>query len=247
MSEEFESETVPIPCRICKKPVAAVLPPEGSFFREDLERLARTPFGIVHNECFDAKTATLAAADIMAKENARLTSWKTLCPPEFQKPLRWKDTTANRTNLNKVLNWTYGERGLLVLGDNGLCKTRFMWRLLEREWNAGRTIAAHLHGQWRQTISTLAASDQGRALTFISDLAKVEILFIDDLGKGRATPASEEGFFTLIDARMRFCRPTLFTSNLTIESLDQHFSEEFAGSIQRRILDRCEVVTFYRT
>lgn len=244
MNEPFEVETVPILCRICKTPVAVELPAEGSFFREPLERLARAPLGVVHNECYDQQTATLEAAAILERENRRLTSWKTLCPPEFQKSLRWKDTKATRANLNKVLNWTYGERGLLVWGDNGLCKTRFMWRLLEREWNAGRTMAAHMHGQWRQMVTTLTFGDQGRALSFIESLAKTEILFIDDLGKGRATPASEEAFFDLLDSRMRFCRPTLFTSNLNAESLDRHFSTEFAGSIQRRIIDRCDVVEF---
>lgn len=244
MSEPELSEIVPIPCRICKQPVATVLPPDDSPFRASLERVARSPLGVVHNACLDSQKAIAVAADILARENARLCSWRTLCPPEFQKPIDWKYRSANRTNLNKILAWTFGEQGLLVNGGNGLCKTRFVWRLLEREWNAGRTIAAHTHGHLRQTISTLMASDQVRALSFVESVSKVEILFIDDLGKGRPTPASEEAFFDVLDFRMRNCRPTLFTTNLSVEALDQHFSEAFAGSLQRRIIDRCQLLEF---
>jgi DNA replication protein DnaC len=236
------SDLVPVKCKLCHLPMVVELPDECEPYRGALERTARMV--AVHDACYDIWQGKSKAAKILADETAKLTSWKTLCPPEFQKPIDWSRKAANRSNLNKILAWTCGEKGLLVLGESGKCKTRFVWKLLEREWTAGRTMAVHTHTKFRATVSALASGDQQQAVNFASALAKTEILFIDDLGKGRATPASEEAFFDLLDKRMTDCRPTLFTSDLTLNQIEQHFSDEYSRGLMRRILERTEQVQF---
>jgi hypothetical protein len=239
---DTDTDPVPMLCNICHVPVLAVLPPEGTQYRPSLERTARTR--IVHDACFDAEAGKRRAAEILLRESERLTSWQTLCPLEYRKPLDWKFKGANRSLLSKVLAWTYGERGLLVSGDNGHCKTRFLWQLLRREWDAGRGIIEQAHAGFRMTVTALAASDQRRLLDWLAELAKVEILFIDDLGKGRATPASEEGIFNLLDARMRACLPILFTTDMALDRIEAGFSDDYARGVMRRILERCEQIEF---
>lgn len=237
-----QTEIIPIPCRICKQPVPVVLPEESCEYRGTLERVARLT--VTHNTCFDQNQARIKAASLLLAENAKLTSWKSFCPVEFQKEIDWRKSGANRTNLNKVLSWTFGEKGLLVRGGNGKCKTRFMWRLLEREWNMGRTIIAHAHTHFRELVSSLASSDQVRLISFVNSLNKAQILFIDDLGKGRSTPASEEVFFDVLDCRMRNCKPTLFTMDISVEALHAQFSSEYGLALIRRIIERCDEIEF---
>lgn len=236
------TELVPVRCQLCKMPVAVEIPTEGEFFHEPILRVARLT--AVHDACGDRHDNEIKAAEIMTRETAKLCSWKTLCPPEYQKPIEWRYKSANRTNLNKVLAWQYGERGLLIYGEPGTCKTRFIWKLLEREWNNGRTMAMQSHTGFRQTVSALASADQQRMVNWIGGLIKVEILFLDDLGKGKSTPASEEAFFELIDSRMTMKRPVLFTSDMTTERIEGHFGEDYARGLMRRILERTEAIQF---
>lgn len=239
---ESPTELIPIPCRICKAPVAVELPPEDSPYRATLERTAR--LAVVHDECLDRHRAVLKAAQLLANESARLTSWNTLCPAEYRKPIDWKKKAANRASLEKVMAWTYGERGLFVHGQPGRCKTRFVWQLLAREWDKGRAMSAHLHSELRALLTAVASAEQARFLSFIQNLSRVPLLFIDDLGKGRSTPASEEALFDVLDYRFRNCLPTLFTSEWSLKQLEAHFSEEYCRGLARRIGERCQEIEF---
>jgi DNA replication protein DnaC len=75
-------------------------------------------------------------------------------------------------------------------------------------------------------------------------LGKVQILFLDDLGKGRSTPASEEAFFELLNVRLVKCLPTLFTTDLAVERIEAGFSDEYSRGILRRILERVDLIEF---
>jgi hypothetical protein len=199
---------------------------------------------VMCNPCADAREGKLAAAKIMASETARITSWQTLCPPEYQKDIEWSRKWAKRENLAKLTDWKFGERGLLVSGDNGHCKTRFMWKLMQREWNLGRTMNGLTHIGFRQRVTALAASDQAQMLAYVAALAKTQVLFLDDLGKGRATPASEEAFFELLNVRLVKRLPTLFTTDMTVERIEAGFSDDYNRGIMRRILERTDQITF---
>lgn len=236
------SELVVVKCKLCHLPMTVELPDESEPYRPALERTARMV--AVHDACFDKWEGQIKAAKMLEAEIARLTSWQTLCPVEYQKPIDWNRKAANRGNLTKVMAWVFGERGLLISGDSGKCKTRFMWKLLEREWHANRTMAAHTHTNFRMMVSALFSNDQQKAVNFIAGLAKVQTLFIDDLGKGRATPASEEAFFNLLDCRMSTCLPTLFTTDLSLDAIEAHFTDEYSRGLMRRILERTEHVQF---
>lgn len=235
------TELIPIPCQLCGVPVVVELDLDLKD-SPTLERWARKK--LVHYECNVKHEARVSAAKLLEREAARQTSWNSFCPAEFQKPIDWTRRAANRSNSAKVMDWNFGEKGLLVTGDSGKCKTRFVWRLLNREWDEGKTLSAHTHVAFRQMSSALAAADSRKYLAWIAGLTKVDVLFIDDLGKGRATPASEEGFFDLLDKRMRDCKPTLFTTDMELERIERHFSDEYQRGLMRRILERTTLVEF---
>jgi hypothetical protein len=237
------NDLIPVRCCLCGAMFAVEIPSEDAPYHGEMERMARS--GKVRcNTCAEAVAGKIKAAQIMASENARLTSWQTLCPPEYQKDIEWGRKWSKSENLAKLINWKYGERGLLVSGDNGHCKTRFMWKLLQREWNLGRTMNALTHVDFRATVTALAASEQRQMLEYVSALGKVQILFLDDLGKGRSTPASEEAFFELLNVRLVKCLPTLFTTDLAVERIEAGFSDEYSRGILRRILERVDLIEF---
>src|SRR5947207_1210018 len=89
-----ETELVPVQCRICGAPVAVLVPAEGCFGHEAIVAVARSKLGAVHNVCYDEHSGRITAAEILVAEQAKLTSWQTLCPVEFQKPLEWSYKSA---------------------------------------------------------------------------------------------------------------------------------------------------------
>ena len=139
--------------------------------------------------------------------------------------------------LHEVMDWKFGEKGLFVWSRTGKCKTRFMFKMLEHEHKAGRSIGAWAHGDLRARMTEIA-SGEGSLPKFINALLKLDILLVDDLGKGRQTPAAEEAFFALIDGRARMCRPTLFTSNAPLPEAKKAFSAEYQEPLYRRIHDK---------
>jgi DNA replication protein DnaC len=100
------------------------------------------------------------------------------------------------------------------------------------------------HTEFRRICSTLAFADIKKAADWIVSLAKVQILFIDDLGKGRSTPASEEGFFDLLDARYKSNLPTLYTSNMEPAQIEAGFTEGYGPGLIRRVLDTTKQIEF---
>lgn len=227
-------EVVSFECQLCHKPLLLRLPPENDEYRELFEKVARIT---VHNECKKAEQDRAIALKALNREMSRLQDWTKICPEEFRKEIRPGSRGFNRPRLDAVLVWEYGEKGLYIHGPSGLCKTRCMFQLLDRENKCGRTVGAWMHGNLRALFTAMASGD-GNLNRFVDELLALDIVFIDDLGKGRQTPAAEEAFFALLDGRARKCRPTMFTSNLNPLAASRQFSEEFRDSFLRRLEDK---------
>lgn len=225
-------------CQICKDPtnlVRCVVPTEEKFGSEEIRKLTKIA---VHNECLDKLRAAKAAAHVLAMHKARIESWPAMCPAEFQKQIEFGGKSkAKEANLTGTLRWYYRPEGLRITGKTGLCKTRFMWKLLAREWNNGRKVIGFTHADFRSRITALASGDMTACNSYILDLTRSDILFIDDLGKGRRTPAAEEALFMVIDKRVRDNKPTMYTANMNIETFGEQCSEEFREPLVRRIED----------
>ena len=76
-------------------------------------------------------------------------------------------------------------------------------------------------------------------------MKNIDVLVLDDIGGEINSPfARDEILFPILDSRMNECKLTFFTSNLSMEELENHFSEEnkksgnnliAAGRIMQRI------------
>ena len=54
---------------------------------------------------------------------------------------------------------------------------------------------------------------------YVDALIGCDLLIIDDFGTEKAKDWSDERWYSIINARYQDCRPTIYTSNLTIDSL----------------------------
>lgn len=234
-------EIVTVPCKICKQPVQVQLPHEDNMFRDFAERALKAA---THSECLEKLDKAAMAARIIAETNSRLETWEHICPEEFRKPIDPSKKGYNATRHSKVMQWVFGEMGLRIIGETRKCKTRFVYQLLHREWKEEREVGAWMHGDLRRELSALGAGNSELLKVFVNRLVALDILFVDDLGKGRATPASEEAFFAIVDARAKHCRPTLFTMNMLMRDFAAACSIEYREPLICRIEEKTILIEF---
>lgn len=231
-----DDQIIEVPCKICKRPLTITIPVEDLEIVKVMLSIARSGV-LVHDRCADFAVNKEKSNRLLNEQLKRLESWKGICPAEFRKEIKSGEPGCKLDHYHAVMAWHPGEKGIYLWSGAGQCKTRFMFHMLEREFQAGRTIGAWAHVDLRTQMTSLAGGE-GNLPKFINALLKLDILFVDDLGKGRQTPAAEEAFFALIDGRARMCRPMLFTSNSSLEEAKLNFSPEYQEPLYRRIHDK---------
>lgn len=75
---------------------------------------------------------------------------------------------------------------------------------------------------------------------FIDNLQKYDLLVIDDLGVERDTSYSAEQIYNVIDTRIRSNRPTIITTNLSIEDMEKTNNMQY-HRIYDRVLEMCPI------
>lgn len=136
------------------------------------------------------------------------------------------------------------KKGLYLHGNFGCGKTYLiaaMFNELARQ-NVKSAIIF-----WPEYIRDLKASFDSDFKEKFNYIKKVPLLLIDDIGAENTTAwARDEIFCPLIQYRMQEQLPTFFTSNLTIDELEQHFSvtKNNVDVIKaRRIIERIKQLT----
>jgi DNA replication protein DnaC len=167
--------------------------------------------------------------------------WKRLCPPEF-----W-DTVPSKlphpSKLQKILQWNYGPRGLVLHGPTGKGKSRCLWELLKREIKATRTVRVLDHGSGLEYASSFGTS-AADAERWVRGFATVDILACDDLFKVKLSESFEAALFHLASERAEQHRPTLWTTNDVGTVLLDRLSTDRGPALVRRIKENCESVSF---
>lgn len=233
-----DCKDVTVECAICHQPVTVQVPIAPVF------GLNLANFRITHNECLDKKRSKERTDQLLLESEKRLASFERMCPPEFLKKLNENAPGYNHKMRWAVAGWVYNPKGLLLIGPSGRCKTRFAWKLLQAEHNRGRTVAGITHVEFRAKISALASSDIKSAWKFMESIEGVDLLLLDDLGKGRRTPAAEEALFLMIDKRVEKNLPTIYTMNTSLEVFSANLSDEYREPLLRRIQDNTTQIDF---
>ena len=124
-------------------------------------------------------------------------------------------------------------RGLLLFGSVGTGKTF-----------AAACIANELLKQGFSVVMTsLVKLVDGGADDLIYRMRNIDLLILDDLGAERSTDYGLERLYAAVDARYRSGKPTIYTTNLSLEVLKKPQDARYTR-IYDRVLERCFPVEF---
>ena len=152
-------------------------------------------------------------------------------PPIYQttdpERLPWKQR-------DQVLAWKVPEdktkaKGLWIVGDTRTGKTRTLCLLLKRLIREGQQVRTFFHGAFPDQLLEVIRSERSfRA--WKREIARADILVIDDLFSFKMTERVESSIFEILDERIAYYRPTLVTTQLTGKDARERFQS----------LKRCE-------
>jgi DNA replication protein DnaC len=170
------------------------------------------------------------------------------CPIEYRES-DWNRLGQFKTQINQVLSWKSGGKGLLLSGPTGRGKTRAMWGLIRRlAIEEGKDVRYWHASEWFATLQAQANYGRDDARGWVDAVAKHPFLFIDDLGQEAVSTAksawAEAWFFRFLDLRVGAGLPLFVTTNLSSKQMAEQETDVRGDPLVRRLLDLCEVVKF---
>lgn len=138
------------------------------------------------------------------------------------------------------------EYGLYIFGNPGVGKTHLVAAMansliaegIDVRYTVSSTLLVNIRATYDKDNSE-AIGNEGYILT---DLATVPLLFLDDLGVERFTSWEVEKLYGLINQRYLAKLPTVFTSNLPLDNLEEEMGPGgTATRIVSRIAESCRV------
>lgn len=172
------------------------------------------------------------------------------CPTQYRAfDIEHASIQRNRPQLDRILSWQLGAKGLLAAGPTNQGKTRAMFALCKRLlceeavdvgiWHAQDFLSA-LQGEVRY--------GRDEAEGFVKRVAARRVLFIDDYGQQAVQSNREEWargwFFRLLDLRVSAGLPLLMTTNLRAEQLATDPTDLKGDPLVRRLLDLAHPLKF---
>lgn len=189
-------------------------------------------FGFLPNiccqTCSDAGKARVEEED----RKARAGALSGVIPAEFS---WWDDRRGNNEARARVMGAfnPEGRRGMILHGTSGTCKTRLLWEL------AKKVVELSTAPSWL----FLDAYDAATA-GFPAEAARVDFLFLDDLGNEPTTTKYETALLRLIRKRNDWHKPIFLSTQLTGVVFKKRFFEGAAAeAILRRLNERTDKIT----
>lgn len=189
------------------------------------------------------------------KENKYLENVYNYDIPEQVRVASMKDIYKDDKNRFKVIKWitkfiknyekNHHLKGLYLSGSFGSGKTYLISAMFNELAKDGIKSAIIF---WPEFISDLKSSfGKDDYSTKIERIKKVPLLLIDDIGSESVTEWSrDEVLCPIVQYRMQEALPTFFTSNLSLELLEEHLSNS-KGKVEevkaRRVIERIDQLT----
>lgn len=154
-----------------------------------------------------------------------------------------------REYMGKLLNYcrNYAARfsqnspNLLFMGHTGLGKTHLALAIADAVLEGGHdvlyTSAAALAAQLGREHFDYSNNDE-----WLAACQEADLLILDDLGTEYITPLTISVLYELINTRMLTHRPTIYTTNITDQSV---FVARYTEKVASRILGGCKMFKFF--
>ena len=143
----------------------------------------------------------------------------------------------------KLPNWIYNNRNswLYVQGSTGAGKTRAMHYIARGLMEHEKTsFKFRKIGDMVADYMECVKNDYSAVSRLAKEYANVDVLIVDDIGKGRFTDGFGEFFFRVIDARCPNKR-TWFTSEMSLAQVQQWIGGNMGPAIIRRMSENLRV------
>lgn len=136
--------------------------------------------------------------------------------------------------------FTTADKGLLMIGKTGLGKTHLSLavvnRLIDRGFNVYYGTAQNILDRLQKVQFSRAVDDE-----LDDDLYCSDLLVIDDLGTEMVTTFTVSALYNLLNTRLGNGLPTVISTNLTLDELEQTYSQRFTS----RLVGNCDIIAFY--
>lgn len=133
--------------------------------------------------------------------------------------------------------------GIVLYGPSGSGKSRCAWLLIRQEMKTGKSVLfldASVAYDYMETFEK-SASDSSK---WIARHAAVDILFLDDVFKGKLSDGLEQAIYSMISLRTENEKPTILTLNDVGETLLARMSPDRGPALVRRLREFCDMVSF---
>jgi len=172
-----------------------------------------------------------------------LTRYPDTPDPELGRSVRTYMTKVYNFCRRYAENFTPQSNNLFLMGTAGLGKTHLALAVadtvLDKGYDVLYTSAAALAARLGREHF-----DRDSGGEWLSACQEADLLILDDLGTEYITPLTISVLYELINARMLRGRPTVYTTNITDQSV---FVARYTEKVASRILGRCDIFKFFGT
>jgi len=174
----------------------------------------------------------------------RIKRWTEICPPLYLESDRnlLPDESA-RIAYDKIQDYIFTEKGLVVHGLTRRGKTRAVWQRMKKGFMAtGLEPKFSFGGMFSLNISE--SFEQHETTALVKSFGTAPIVFFDDIGQMIFTERVQECLFTILEMRCAYLRPTVFTMNDIGDTLKAKFSGNRGEAFVSRLKEFCEIIKF---
>jgi DNA replication protein DnaC len=121
--------------------------------------------------------------------------------------------------------------GILLTGSPGRGKTWIAAGIVRALVGAGKKVLFKCAEDFYLELRAGFDNPDSREVLILSQFSDVEFLVLDDIGAGSLSDYERRSTLHVLDRRMDYLRPTIVTSNLTLEGIAEKLDERIASRL----------------
>lgn len=227
-------------------------PTLGDLFPAELKESANA--GISQADLDAREARRRAAGEALLRDQRKRdnrTRWELCCPPALQRT-DWEhpDLAGSRSQIDRVLGYQLGARGIVASGPTGKGKSRALWELMRRLALEGYDVRFYAASDWFSQLQDFLRYGRDDARGWVETVARRHIVFLDDYGQQAMQRSREDWaqawFFHFLEVRVGAGLPLFMTTNLRSAEMAERNGGVRGDPLVRRLLDVANPISFWK-